>query len=365
VHFTEAGGTPLTGKDLPFCRDVVAVPKPAAYGPWQLLQGVFGHWPLQILNCASPDMTSAVRRLMDSSAYDLIHLDSIHMIRYAALPEVRRTRSRIVLNWHNIESEVTRRYSENAPSFVRRWYAKHTAHKLEVVERETLRTAFGHVVCSQRECDQLHSIHRSARIAVVENGVDVRYFAGAGAGGGGASGSAGRNLLFVGSMAYYPNVQAAITFARGIWPSVREKLPGARLFIVGFNPGPEVLELASIEGVTVTGTVPDVRPYYRDALAAIVPLRSGGGTRLKILEAMAAGVPVISTELGAEGLAVAPGQDILVADADDAEAWIRHLTCVSESAGLRKQLVAAGRHLVQARYDWENLGETLATTYQD
>jgi glycosyltransferase involved in cell wall biosynthesis len=108
-----------------------------------------------------------------------------------------------------------------------------------------------------------------------------------------------------------------------------------------------------------------VRPYYRDALAAIVPLRSGGGTRLKILEAMAAGVPVISTELGAEGLAVTPGKDILVADPDDSEAWIRHLTCVSESAGLRKQLVTSGRHLVQTRYDWEILGETLATTYQD
>jgi len=134
---------------------------------------------------------------------------------------------------------------------------------------------------------------------------------------------------------------------------------------VGANPSPDVRALAEIEGVTVTGTVPDVRPYYRDALAAIVPLRSGGGTRLKILEAMAAGIPVISTALGAEGLAVTPGRDILMADADDAEAWIGHLTCLTESAGLRGQLIAAGRHLVQSRYDWEILGEILATTYQD
>jgi glycosyltransferase involved in cell wall biosynthesis len=357
----DPGAAPLSVKDLPFCRDVVAVPKPAAYGPWQLLQGVFGRWPLQILNYASPDMTSAVRRLMDASDYNLIHLDSIHMIRYAALPEVRRKRSRVVLNWHNIESEVTRRYSENAPSPARRWYAQHTAQKLEAVERETLQTAFGHIVCSQRECDQLHGIVRDARIAVVENGVDVPYFAGRAH----ENDPVGCHLVFVGSMAYYPNVQAAITFVRQIWPRVRERLPDAHLSIVGLNPGPEVRALAATPGITVTGTVPDVRPYYRDALASIVPLRSGGGTRLKILEAMAAGVPVISTELGAEGLAVTPNRDILIAGPDDAEAWIRHLICLTESADLRRRLIEGGRQLVQTRYDWEILGETLATTYQD
>ena len=360
MYFMDPGATPLTVKDLPFCREVVAIPKPAPYAPWKLLQGLLGRTPLPVLNYASAEMTAAVQRLLSTGDYDLLHLDSIHMVPCIDLAKTSEARAKVVLNWHNIESEAMLRYRAIAPSSARRWYATQTAHKLESLERRMLETAFGHVVCSERERDQLRRIAPAARIAVVENGVDVAYFAGAD-----ANGATSRQIVFVGLMDYYPNVQAATTFARGIWPRVREKLPDARLFLVGATPSPEVRALAEIEGVTVTGTVPDVRPYYRDALAAIVPLRSGGGTRLKILEAMAAGIPVISTALGAEGLAVTPGRDILMADADDAETWIRHLTCLTESAGLRGQLIAAGRNLVKTRYDWEILGEILATTYQD
>jgi glycosyltransferase involved in cell wall biosynthesis len=119
-----------------------------------------------------------------------------------------------------------------------------------------------------------------------------------------------------------------------------------------------------MEGVTVTGTVPDVRPYYHDALAAIVPLRTGGGTRLKILEAMAAGVPVVSTPLGAEGLAVTPGENILLADPDDAETWVNHLEQLTGSAPARKALSASALELVRTTYDWAILGRKLCNTYE-
>ena len=272
----DPGAAPLSVKDLPFCRDVVAIPKPAAYAPWKLLQGLLGPTPLPVLNYASAEMAAAVQRLLSTGAYDLLHLDSIHMVPYVESAKKSRAPAKVVLNWHNIESEAMLRYRSIAPSSARRWYATNTAHKLEALERRTLQTAFGHVVCSQRESDQLHGIAPAARIAVVENGVDVPYFSGAGAGAG-VSGVS-RQIVFVGLMDYYPNVQAATTFVSRIWPSVRERLPDIRLAIVGANPSPEVQALAGVDGVTVTGTVPDVRPYYRDALAAIVRLRSGGGT---------------------------------------------------------------------------------------
>jgi glycosyltransferase involved in cell wall biosynthesis len=110
--------------------------------------------------------------------------------------------------------------------------------------------------------------------------------------------------------------------------------------------------------------VPDVRPYYGKALAAIVPLRTGGGTRLKILEAMAAGVPVVSTPLGAEGLAVAPERDILFAEPDDAEGWIRQLSRLAASEAECTRLADAAFDLVRVRYDWETLGAKLAQTYR-
>jgi glycosyltransferase involved in cell wall biosynthesis len=111
--------------------------------------------------------------------------------------------------------------------------------------------------------------------------------------------------------------------------------------------------------------VPDVRPYYRGALAAVVPLRTGGGTRLKILEAMAAGVPVISTALGAEGLDVRDGRNVLLADADDAGGWIAHIARLNESADLAGRLRTEGLELVRTRYDWNVLGAKLVALYRD
>lgn len=112
----------------------------------------------------------------------------------------------------------------------------------------------------------------------------------------------------------------------------------------------------------MTGTVPDVRPYYRDAVASIVPLHTGGGTRLKILEAMASGVPVVSTSLGAEGLAVTPGKDIAIVD--DEAGWLPALEALAAQSGLWNERASAGLELVRAHYDWSILGEQLYEAYR-
>jgi glycosyltransferase involved in cell wall biosynthesis len=195
-------------------------------------------------------------------------------------------------------------------------------------------------------------------VAVIENGVDTDYFASSC-----AARERRRRIVFVGSMSYHANVDAIIPFVRQAWPPIRERFPEWRLTIVGSNPVPAVLALGNEKHVEVAGTVPDVRPYYREALAAIVPLRVGGGTRLKILEAMAAGVPVVSTTLGAEGLAVTPDRNILIADtpAD----WLPRLQSLSDEGALWQRIAGAGLDLVRSRYDWEVLGDTLCATYSN
>jgi glycosyltransferase involved in cell wall biosynthesis len=165
-------------------------------------------------------------------------------------------------------------------------------------------------------------------------------------------------------MDYFPNSEAAVFFANQIWPHVRERMAGAELTIVGANPGPGVRALGDLPGVKVTGMVPDLRPYYRDALAAVVPLRTGGGTRLKILEAMAAGVPVVSTPLGAEGLGVSDGEHALLVEAGDGEGWAAALVGLAERPERRRQLTEEGLRLVKGRYDWEILGEKLRSVYE-
>ena len=221
----------------------------------------------------------------------------------------------------------------------------------KALERSVLHSAFGHLVCSAREQKQLRSIAPQARIEVIENGVDAASFT--------PANEPGSSLVFVGTMDYFPNIEAAVSFARTVWPVLCRRFPRLTLAIVGANPVPEIRALSELEGVTVTGTVPDVRPYYRDAFAAIVPLRSGGGTRLKVLEAMAAGVPVISSTLGAEGLAVSPDRDILMADPGHPEEWVRFVETLFDSPDLRSRIIAAGRDLAVRRYDWEVVGRRL------
>jgi glycosyltransferase involved in cell wall biosynthesis len=359
AYFVDPGDAPLTADDLSFPARILAVPKPRAYSPWKLVRGMAGKWPLPVLNYTSPQMDAALARLDASPGYDLVHLESIHMIRYVkSLARILGQAPRVTYNWHNIESEAMRRYAASTPSPAKRMYANLTAGKLGTLEREILAQAFGHIVCSERESLQLRRMVPAARIAVVENGVDCGYF------GEPKGGHKLHRIVYVGWMAYPANVEAMVAFAHKTWPLVREQLSGVTLTIVGLNPTAEVRALGAIPGIEVTGTVPDVRPYYREALAAVVPLRTGGGTRLKILEAMAAEVPVVSTPIGAEGLAVSPGSDILISDPDDHASWVRHLVELAHSEELRKQITTRGLQLVKSRYDWTTLGQGLIETYE-
>ena len=352
VYFSDRAGEAPPDR-FSFCEKLVAIPAPKMYTPEKIMRGLFGHWPLPVVNYTSPDMEKAVRTIANGPTFDLVHLDSIHMAAYVPL----LPGARIVYNWHNIESELMSRYAEGISSLARKIYGHLTARRLAVLEKELLQTAFGHLVCSQREKDKLLEIAPKARVAVIENGVDAGAFPAVT-----GSGAGRKRLVYVGSMSYHANIDAAVWFTRTIWPEIHRRFPDWKLSLVGSNPAPPVLELRG-ESIEVTGTVPSVAPFYEDALAAIVPLRTGGGTRLKILEAMAAGVPVISSTLGAEGLAVSPGDDILIADRE--QTWVEALTSISSDEAQWKQIATAGRSLVESRYDWEALGKTLFETYRD
>ena len=347
--------------ELQFCRQYRYVPKPPAYRPSQIVRGLLGKWPLPILNYTSVELVEVATQFARDIDFDLIQLESIHMIRCAEALRARGVHAPVVYNWHNIESELMFRYAETSRSPARRMYASLTAHKLRGIESEILSDALGHVVCSERERALLLERAPHARIAVIENGVDCDAFAP----GTPHQGGVPKSIVFVGSMDYFPNVESAVWFAREVWPKVRECLPNLQFVIVGARPAEAVLALQELPHVVVTGTVDSVKPYYQDALAAVVPLKTGGGTRLKILEAMAAGTPVVSTALGAEGLAVEPGADYLLAGHDSPELWVRHLASLASAPELRAELAGRGLRTVRARYDWWSLGKQLVETYRE
>ncbi|MDX6445360.1 MAG: polysaccharide biosynthesis protein PslH [Blastocatellia bacterium] len=342
-------------------EQVIAIPRDSAYTPAKVLRGVLGKTPLPVLNYTTNAMKQKLERLVSENDFDIVQVESIHLMSY--LPIIRKARRQplVVCDWHNIESELMQRYSEREAGLLRRAYASRTAGLMSEFEKRALREFDAHVTVSQRDAEQLRYLSPEARIFVIENGVDTAFYSDQESGV--TSESPAHRIVFVGSMDYHANIDGAVNFAREVWPRVRERHPELTFTIVGKDPASEVRELGQLPGVEVTGTVEDVRPFYRAAIAAVVPLNVGGGSRLKILEAMAAGVPVVSTTLGAEGLKVQHDENILIADTNEqlAEAIIS----LVENETRSHELSSAGRALVASRYDWSSLGDELFRTYEE
>jgi polysaccharide biosynthesis protein PslH len=355
VFFAEPGRDPDLSR-WGFAARARSVPKPKGYTAGKILRGVFGRWPISVENYTSGDMNAAIQELAASGpAPDVIHLDALQLAGYTPLLGRLFPGVPVVYDWHNIESELMDRYAANTRSFARRLYASITARRLRALERTILSTAYGHVVCSRRERDQLVDAAPTARIEVIDNGVDTEFY------GAVIPVAHPHRLLFVGSMAYHANIEASVWFAESVWPSIHARFPSMILTLAGYNPAPAVRALAQRPGIEVTGTVDDVRPFYAEAVAAIAPLRTAGGTRLKILEAMAARVPVLSTAIGAEGLDVEHDRDLLIAGAP--EEWVAAVDRVQQPE-TRARLTAAGYDLVRGNYDWNRLGGRLCETYE-
>jgi sugar transferase (PEP-CTERM/EpsH1 system associated) len=344
-----------------FYERVIAIPRDPGYTLSKIIRGTFGSTPLPVLNYTTDSMKRALESVLHDQDFDVVQIESIHLMSYLPIIAAARQRPLIICDWHNIESELMDRYSKREPNVLKRAYAGKTARLMGELERRAMREFDAHIAVSQRDAQRLRNLNPDARAFVIENGVDTAYYEEAAVSGSLGAGKPKR-IVFVGSMDYHANIDGAVSFAREVWPGLRNRHPEVIFTIVGRDPAPEVRELRSTPGIKVTGTVDDVRPFYREAFAAVVPLKVGGGSRLKILEAMAAGVPVVSTTLGAEGLDVHDGSDILLADTN--EQLAEKTISLIESEELRQRITSAGRALISERYDWSRLGANLSEIYQ-
>jgi sugar transferase (PEP-CTERM/EpsH1 system associated) len=332
------------------CQRVITVPLDRTYTLGKLICGAVGRVPLTVLNYTTKSMKQALRRVLDENSFDVVQVESMLFSLYLPIIRAARSRPKIVCDWHNIDSEVLRQYSERTPNLMHRLYAKATARRMEDLEQQMMAEFDAHIVVSERDRQRLLQLDPNACVYVIENGVDVASYSS-------LNQYRCNRILFVASMDYHANCDAAISFAREVWPGIRERNCDLTFTIVGRNPSRSVRALAEIAGVEVTGTVADVRPFYREAVAAVVPLRVGGGSRLKILEAMAAGVPVISSRLGAEGLAIKDGENIILAET--AEEFRRAIFEMIRNEAKRQSIIASARNLVWNRYDWSVIGQSL------
>lgn len=294
-----------------------------------------------------PEMQAALDALLVDEKYDLVLCESIFMAGYR-VPE----RVKLVVDQHNIEHELLYRTFENEQGRLRKWYSWQESRLLKPIEMERCARADAVLVTSEREQGELRRMLQRDEVFVVPNGVDIERFTPSA-----STRVIADRVVFTGAMNYYPNVDAVLHFAHECWPLILAHIPAATWYIVGRDPLPEVCRLAALPGVTVTGSVPDVRPYLCEAAVAIAPLRIGGGTRLKILEALAMSKPVVTTSLGCEGLAVESGRQLIIADEPDA--FAQALLMLMNSPQKCALFGEAGRQLVELEYSWVRCGERL------
>ncbi len=298
-----------------------------------------------------PTFQVAIDQMIGRSAFDVIQIEHCFMAHY------RFPRSAtLVLDEHNIEHEIRERTLAVVPAGPRKAYDYLNHLKLRAEEERSWRDVDACAVTSPIDEATMRRRYPAVRTAVVPNAVDTSYF---------APRSSPRDpgtILFYGTLSYFPNLDGLLFFLREVMPVLRRQRPEVRLRIVGASP-PDALRRFEGTDVTFTGFVPDLRVELERAGAVVAPLRIGGGTRLKVLEAMAMAAPLVSTTLGAEGLSVTHGRELLLADT--APAFASEVVRVLRDRDLGAELGRAGRRLVEERYDWRASARALEALYHD
>lgn len=334
-----------------FCRDISTVKfnKTRAYSNC-ILSSLSGE-PFQVAYWHSPGMQKTVDNLIEKNSFNLIHVQFFRMaqyvISYIDKPKILDSGDCFWLN-------LTRR-SKLDRSLA--WpLLKLEASKVRLYETQIAKW-FNHItMVSPLDMQCLLSNDSSLPISVVPMGVDVDYYQP-------SSSNYQTNLLFTGTIRYFPNKDAVLYFYKHIFPLVKEAIPDVKFYVVGNYPPKSVIKLAENNDIIVTGRVEDVRPYFDRSAVFVCPLRSGSGMQTKILEAMAMGVPVVTTSIGATALEAVDGRDIIVAD--DVKTFSEKIIELIKNRDFRNYIAKNARKLVEEKYEWSTVVQRFDEIYKD
>lgn len=330
-----------------YVRSVVTVPYdvlnlPLAEKRLLQLRSLASRHSFETLLMRRPEFQAKLDALLAAEPYDVVQVEFSQMGSYY-LPRRDARSPLFVLDEHNVEYDLTRRTAEAPGSLARKLYSAANWRKQRVEERAAWRRFDGVALTSDRDAALLRRDVPQARTVVVPNGVDIDAFRPSGAPREPAT------LLFLGAINYYPNTDGILHFLDHTWPLISARRPETKLQIVGMGPPESVLSRRS-HNVEVTGFVEDPLPYLERATVVIVPLRIGGGTRFKVVEAMAMGKAIVSTQLGAEGIDVVHEKQALLAD--DPQGFAAQVERLLTDTELAECLGRAARQLAEERYSW-------------
>ncbi len=310
--------------------------------PWSLVKGLVGltaGGSVSLSYFSSRRLRRRVVRRAAQAPYDLVYVSSTPMAQYA-----RTLGAPVVMDFVDVDSDKWRQYAEHSRP-PQSWLYRSEGRRLQAAEADIARWADLCILATTAEETLLGSFAPWARTSVIANGIALDYYRP------GERVTSPPAVVFTGAMDYLPNIDAARHFCDEVLPRIRQRIPETRFYIVGLNPPREVRRLADIPGVVVTGTVPDVRPYYGRAAVCVAPLRIGRGVQNKVLQSMAMGVPVVASSVAQRGLEAVPGKHLYVEDepAAVADCVVSLLTSPAAAAAMGLQ----GRAFVEAHHSWD------------
>lgn len=331
---------------VPLSKDVLGI---ARY--WRAFGGVVTGEPYEFRWLRSKEMARRLQRLVNRFPFDVVHADTLGLAPYVSLVPHAGT----VLNHHDIESVLVQRRASHERSLMWRTFWSHEAEHLLAAERRWCPSFHVNMVVSEDEGQLVKPSCGASKICVVPNGVDVEYFTP-------RADPGGSRLLFCGRLDQLANKGAITYFFSSIWPALSGRIKNLEIDVVGKNPPRWLVELSQRDPrVHVPGFVDDVRPYFQQATVFVCPITDGGGTRLKILDALAMGMPVVSTTFAASGLSLSQGKHLFLADTT--EDFVDRVVHLLANEGLRKNLSSGGREIVTSTYSWEVIGKSLCEAY--
>lgn len=333
------------------CRWIETVAVPQRTTVQRLKQMLTTRRPDMTWRLWSPEFAACLANRLQAEPFDVVQIEGIEMAPYLPTIEAGRPRPLIIYDAHNAEWILQKRASLTDLKNPMRWIAAVYSwvqwHRLRRYEANLLPRVDHTIAMSNPDKLALQTVAPKAAITVIPNGVDLSEYLDFG-------GSLVPNdLVFTGKMDFRPNIDAVLWFGKQVLPLIQARRPGTTFTIVGQRPHPRLDVLRDVPGVTITGHVNDIRPYIAGATVYVAPLRVGGGTRLKLMEAMAMGRAIVSTVVGAEGFPVTDEQELLLAD--EPEMFAEKVCFLLDNPARRVELGQAGRAFAEANYGWDSL----------
>lgn len=337
-----------------YCARVQFLPIPSErrrYGKtWLAARSLTGAYPYTIRWLQSEDAWKSAVSWNASTDFDVAHFDTLSLAPYRKIFAHAAT----ALNHHNIESDMMLRRARLERQPLKRLYFRQEALRLRRFERRVCPDFDLNITCSNLDTERLKSVAPRTTVAEVPNGVDTEYFRPSG------DVERTRSLVFAGNMSWYPNATAMLFFAEKVWPTLKSRISGVTMDVIGADPPAALLSVAARDrDFRIHGFVPDVRPYVTRAALYVCPIMDGGGTKLKILDALAMGKAIVAHPIACEGIGVRDGLDVVFAR--EAEEFAQNIVALLESPQRRSQLSKNARCLAESSYSYAIIGRKLVS----